>query len=702
MFKRAVPVYKAGCETEMNLFLGFFAEIPKKSHSLLRIAGSSLYAIFVNGKFVFSGPARAAHGIYRVDELPLDAYLDRDHNILTIQLAAYNCNSFSFIDVPGFLCAEVENDTGVISWTDAAQTGGFGCVLLDEKLQRVFRYSFQRNFTEAYRLDSRYMQFHSDPAHSGHEAVTLEAVGPKHFIPRNLFYPLFEIEKPESRFGSGIIEDAGAFTPHRSREHFRSDTFKCFSEEELEFKCIDAIQSMKFVKNDDSLSGDPENIKLTAGHFADLTFANELTGFLEFDLHADEDTDLFLTFDEVYNGQLDFLRLGCANCVTFFTAAGDYHCLTMEPYSLKYLRLICRRGSVEIRNLQLRRVGFPAIDKTLHTDDAALQKIYRAAVESFRQNTYDIYMDCPSRERAGWLCDSFFTSRVEYALTGRSDVEREFLTNFIDCTHCPDIPDAMLPMCYPSDHTDHCYIPNWAMWYVLELEEYLDRTGDTVLIARAEKRVLDLLAFLRTFENSDGLLEKLASWVFVEWSHSNDLVQDVNYPSNMLYARMKRAIARLYHKPELIAEAENIEAYIRNNTMVNGFFCDNSYRRENGLELSGECTESCQYYAFFMNIATPESHPALWHTLLHDFGPQRREHNLHPDIAFANSFVGNYLRLDLLSRYGFHDKLLEEIKGYFLYMAEKTGTLWENTGDYASCNHGFASHVAVWLNKIIN
>ena len=25
-------------------------------------------------------------------------------------------------------------------------------------------------------------------------------------------------------------------------------------------------------------------------------------------------------------------------------------------------------------------------------------------------------------------------------------------------------------------------------------------------------------------------------------------------------------------------------------------------------------------------------------------------------------------------------------------MAERTGTLWENTGAYASCNHGFASH----------
>jgi alpha-L-rhamnosidase len=29
----------------------------------------------------------------------------------------------------------------------------------------------------------------------------------------------------------------------------------------------------------------------------------------------------------------------------------------------------------------------------------------------------------------------------------------------------------------------------------------------------------------------------------------------------------------------------------------------------------------------------------------------------------------------------------------FYYMAERTGTLWENIGAYASCNHGFASHI---------
>lgn len=30
-------------------------------------------------------------------------------------------------------------------------------------------------------------------------------------------------------------------------------------------------------------------------------------------------------------------------------------------------------------------------------------------------------------------------------------------------------------------------------------------------------------------------------------------------------------------------------------------------------------------------------------------------------------------------------------------MAERTGTLWENVGDYASLNHGFASHIVYTL-----
>jgi alpha-L-rhamnosidase len=79
---------------------------------------------------------------------------------------------------------------------------------------------------------------------------------------------------------------------------------------------------------------------------------------------------------------------------------------------------------------------------------------------------------------------------------------------------------------------------------------------------------------------------------------------------------------------------------------------------------------------------------------LHQFGPARRQTNAFPEIHPANAFVGNYLRSELLSRYDQQAQIKKEIVDFFLYMAEQTGTLWENIGASASCNHGFASHVA--------
>jgi alpha-L-rhamnosidase len=83
----------------------------------------------------------------------------------------------------------------------------------------------------------------------------------------------------------------------------------------------------------------------------------------------------------------------------------------------------------------------------------------------------------------------------------------------------------------------------------------------------------------------------------------------------------------------------------------------------------------------------------LWGILSAEFGPVRKKQNLHPQVHPANAFIGNYLRLELLSRHGEAALLLGELRDFFLYMAERTGTLWEHEDDGHSLNHGFASHV---------
>ena len=211
---------------------------------------------------------------------------------------------------------------------------------------------------------------------------------------------------------------------------------------------------------------------------------------------------------------------------------------------------------------------------------------------------------------------------------------------------------------------------------------------------RCATECLKLFEYFDALENSDGLLEKLQGWVFVEWSAANDFVQDVNYPSNMLYAGALAAAGRMYNLPQLRDKADKIREVIRQQSFDGHFFVDNALRTDGKLQVTKNRSEVCQYFAFHFDVASPDTHPDLWKVLREQFGPNRKQTKAYWDeVRVANSFIGNMLRFELLSRYGCQQQILDESTAYLLYMAERTGTLWENDGAYASCNHGFASHI---------
>ena len=681
-FEKAAPVWIKGKEKEMNVSLCLSAVFSADS-AVLNITGHSLYQVFLNGRLIAEGPARAGHGFYRVDCLDLTPHLNGGENKIEIITAGYNVNSFYLLDEPSFVCAELFADGRLFA---ATGKGGFSAKEYGARVRKVQRYSFQRPFCEVYSLPSE------------DKDAELQITEEKNFITRSVPYPDYEFAPFRRVISKGTFE-------YKDRERYYGDRsvtrinekLKGFPQDQLTVFSMKEAQRLECSGEACDISADVIGIPDNGYVIADLHA--ELTGFFSMDIETDGGR-LFILFDEILSaGDVNPGRLGTGSVMIYDLKPGTYSLCSFEPYSARYVKIAAEKKT-EIKNGGMIRFEYTKenIKPAPRLPDEQLKRIYDAAVSTFRQNTVDIYMDCPSRERAGWLCDSFFTSRVEYALTGKSVVERNFLENFIMPEKFEFLPDGMLPMCYPSDHNDGTYIPNWAMWYVLELEEYLARTGDTEFVKEAKDRVLALLEFFRGFENKDGLLEKLKSWVFIEWSKSNELTQHINYPTNMLYCKFKRAIASLYDMPELDKEADRLAETIRNKSFTGKWFCDNSVYGEDGVaRLSGLCTESCQYYAFFSGVASKELYPELWETLVNDFGPERKQNNKHPEIFFANAFIGNYLRLELLYREGLYGKVIENVRGYFDYMAKKTKTLWENDGDYASCNHGFASHVAVWL-----
>ena len=109
-FARALPVWAEGRDTEMNVTMVFRAEFddPGKE-AWLKLAASTIYRASLNGEFLSSGPARGPHGFYRVDAIDLTGLLNEQGNVLTVEVAGYNCNSYYLLDQPSFLQAEVSS-----------------------------------------------------------------------------------------------------------------------------------------------------------------------------------------------------------------------------------------------------------------------------------------------------------------------------------------------------------------------------------------------------------------------------------------------------------------------------------------------------------------------------------------------------------------------------------------------------------------
>lgn len=705
-FTRAKPIWAKGLEKEKNITLGLYKNIRCESGSaILKIAASGFYRVFVNGKFTYFGPARCAHGYYRVDEIELD--LRKGENNIAIETVNYYVNSFYSLMQSGFIEAELVSDGAAAAVTDEAGENAFELYELCERIRRVQRYSYQRPFAEAYRLTEDFCGWRTGANGANVSPRSVIITDEKCLLPRNI---------PESTFtevspGSSVCGGSAVFgiKPEKYRKdrsliyikNPASGNLEGFFENELCEHLSDEVQEIRSEITDDRRTEYSGNTALGAGEFEILEFPCEKTGFIMADIKCSEESVLLFLFDEILteNGDVDPLRLECCSVIKLYLAPGEYHFMSAEPYGLKYLKSVCVSGSAMINGICITETVCPVpIAFDYKTDDEDINKILRAAHETFIQNSFDLFTDCPTRERAGWLCDSFFLGRAEKLYTGKNLIEKNFLENYLLLDNYENIPDGMIPMCYPADVDSGGFIPNWAMWFILELNDFSYRTGDSDFILLFRDKVYRLIGWFECFENADGLLERLPGWVFIEWSKANDFVQDINFPSNMLYSAALSAAGELFSDEELKQKSEKLREIIRERSFDGEFFRDNEVYNKDGVPSATENrTETCQYYAFFSGVATRKLYPELWERLTTEFGPQRAENGNYPEIYPSNAFIGNFLRLELLRENGYYSQLLKEIKGYFLYMAELTGTLWEHKNTFASCNHGFASYVAALI-----
>ncbi len=674
-----------------NVELIFFKKLTLKEKATVYFAAPSALKVYANGKFVYAGTKRVAGGFTAVNTLSLE----KGEVALCFEVVDYGIGSFEYYkQAPFFAVKIIEGEKEI------ANTFDFKCVRNCARIQKVERYSCQRNFLECYEYAENPLFIHQ--GNLPYKEEVLVEVALPNLINSTGYAPSLEEIPVNTAIDGGKVFFKEQFYDEIIPPYAQiTSSSQGYFKDELEVRVSAEASRLGFE------SGAYSTKEIIDG-FLTYELECEKTGYFKVNLKAEEGTELFFIFDEIIPNKeelsslpggntfsenkypIAFNRLTAVNALkTKFLKSGEYEFSSFEPYSFKYLKLAVL-GKIEGLEMSLLLCENDQTKASLN-GQKDLNDIWDASINTFSQNVVDIYMDCPSRERAGWLCDSFFMGRAEKFLTGSSCVEKAFLTNYLIAPPLENLPKEMFPMCYPSTFSNGNYIPNWAMFLILELYDGKDRLGKELVLS-FEKKVRELLGFFRAYENEYGLLESLDKWIFVEWSDSNKYVRDVNYPTNMVYAAALLAAGKLYGDEAYVKKAEKIRTEIVKQSFNGEFFVDHAKRIDKKLVIQPEITETCQYYAMFFGLCEGDEFASYRKKMVEEFGDKNRIS--YAEIAPSNMFIGNFLRLDLLKRYGYRERLLTEIKDKFTYMAKRTGTLWENVNTAASCNHGFTSYVA--------
>lgn len=640
-----------GTREKRNTRLVFSLNVTPDCDKLIIIA-ANFFQVYLDGKFCAYGPERTAAGFAREFEMDLQGVRQIRICVLAYNHPSYACD----LQLPYF-GAEIYAK-GKMSFT----TQDFSCHEELCRAEEMPKFSAQRGSVEFYDYTNSKIRI----------------------------LDIYEVDAPQ------------ILSRSKDRCHYQKCEFSFLGEGV--FHGFDAVKKLMWQEKpylQFGMSAFDVQTKIvdraSAGEFYayDYVLPVERTGFLELEIEAFDTTEMYAIFEEILvDGKWTFRRDSCNDFLGLIVEKGKRTFVSAEPYAVRYLKILTTKKL----KITPRLIAYEnnEADCVNVEGDERFVKIFDAAKNTFRQNAVDIFTDCPGRERAGWLCDSYFMGITERLLTGDNKIEKKFLENIILADTSADVPQGMIPKCFPSEHTAWLYIPNWAMWFVLEVKSYFDRTGDRELVELAKEKIYLVVDFFKKYYNEYTLLENLESWIFIEWSICNEraYTKGVNIPSNILYAYTLGVISTLYNDDELAELSNTMRQSIVQLAFNGEFFIENLLRDESGLltPCKNHISETCQYYALFMGLCPNETFKKK---MVEEFGPSRRLS--YPEVGKSNVFIGYYLRLFYLCEIEEYDRAAEEILEIFTEMADKTGTLWEKVEATASCNHGFASMAAVFI-----
>ena len=440
---------------------------------IVQVTADSRYKLFVNGRFVASGPARGYQSHWPYDEVDVAPYLKRGQNVVAALVHSYGHGTHSYVsaDTGGFILR------GAAGGTDFS-TGAEWRVRRAPGYRRHFtRVSTQLGYQEFFdaRVDDgswvlpTYVERgkpwtagDTRPVDSVWRSPDCRPAGVMPWPsvePRGMAMLREEVIAPKALVAECEGASASGWRDAANLTELYLEDRRDWREPSTRFAATKAHAALAVPK-------------AATGRFRSyiLDFGREVVGSLIIEATGAAggevvDTQVFETMrglqPDVISPQLD-CKMAFANRLTLEKGATRHE--QFERWGFGYAAITVRGSARTLKlKVSLRTAMYPLdVKAEFRSSDRLINDIYRISVRTEECCMIDAYVDCPWREQAQWWGDA----RVQAANTFHLAADARVLKRGIRITAGQEVPNGLTYGMTPTV-AHGCILPDYTLTWVM-------------------------------------------------------------------------------------------------------------------------------------------------------------------------------------------------------------------------------------------
>ncbi len=189
-----------------------------------------------------------------------------------------------------------------------------------------------------------------------------------------------------------------------------------------------------------------------------------------------------------------------------------------DPKGFRYVHVLVHGavGPVTLEDLAVREHVYPwSGGAQFSCNDELLNDIYQAGIRTVQLNSWDAFIDCPTREQRAWVGDAVVHQMVHLATNTDWRLAWHYLT-------LADSPrsDGIMPMSVAGDIESGggTGIPDWSLHWIHGVYNLYRYGGDRAQVKAFMPSIERVLRWFLPYRGANGLLRDVVEWNLIDWS----------------------------------------------------------------------------------------------------------------------------------------------------------------------------------------